>query len=654
MELRELLHIRRLEEFPGRNKYRQLFRKNLRKSSRNRFYIFNIFGEGKVGKTFLLKDFRDIARADGSFTSFVQKELNDIPSIMGKIYNDIKELGISNSIFEEHYSTYIRLRSELENDPGTSNLIDFIGSDITNIRNCHLSISKKLAQRLEIEKINYDKDTRERFEESFLAIKENVGRCFSSLDDIRLIENPIDILSFEFLKVLNVASSCQTVVLLFDDYQVNENILNPWLTSLVKQSSLGTGLPENTILVISSLKKLDREYWSLFESFTTDIKLSKFIGEEISLILNYQGIQDNINKTFISKLTGGVPLHLQDLVKGLENKLKEDDSLDEIAILESFLNNRNTLVNKQLFLDLAIPRFLNEGVYNYIAGSKSKKYSFELFRSLPCLYCRSGEWIYEASVRKRTIDYRKELSNVELKKVNSKLSKYYRKLIIEIEKDLVRMRKNNPVYLRNKTILNKYQLEFYYHEICSTGLDCLSSAVKNFVTHFIDSTMYSADIANTIFQAGEDCSEKQIFQYGRQLVSCLDFYEEKDFLSLYGILNEISEEWQWLDKEVYPLLDELKTFFNDPSEADEDLEEEPVKSSVELARRYEIVSLISDLPRAQFEQLLFTIKPPSSVVPGDTAPQANRTYAFLQWSEGPGGCGLETVFEVVHRIIDRG
>ena len=56
------------------------------------------------------------------------------------------------------------------------------------------------------------------------------------------------------------------------------------------------------------------------------------------------------------------------------------------------------------------------------------------------------------------------------------------------------------------------------------------------------------------------------------------------------------------------------------------------------------------LPSGQFEALLFALKPPNGIVPGNSAPQGDRLARLLEWVESPSGCGMEALFEALEAM----
>lgn len=70
-------------------------------------------------------------------------------------------------------------------------------------------------------------------------------------------------------------------------------------------------------------------------------------------------------------------------------------------------------------------------------------------------------------------------------------------------------------------------------------------------------------------------------------------------------------------------------------------------------KRMELFSLLSSLPGPQFEQIVFTLRPPAGNVPPPPAPLGQRVAALLEWAESPIGCSLEALETVVNAVLQR-
>jgi hypothetical protein len=80
-----------------------------------------------------------------------------------------------------------------------------------------------------------------------------------------------------------------------------------------------------------------------------------------------------------------------------------------------------------------------------------------------------------------------------------------------------------------------------------------------------------------------------------------------------------------------------------------------MKDSYSLTRsvqRIELIQKLNALPPQLLNNLVFAVNPPSGIIPPMPAPQGDRTSALLAWAEGPGGCGLSVVQELLDAIVN--
>ena len=63
--------------------------------------------------------------------------------------------------------------------------------------------------------------------------------------------------------------------------------------------------------------------------------------------------------------------------------------------------------------------------------------------------------------------------------------------------------------------------------------------------------------------------------------------------------------------------------------------------------RLKLIQCLNGLPHVQFEELVFALNTASGVIPGEQSAQGNRGKALLDWAEGPSGCGLHKVIDIL-------
>jgi internalin A len=68
-------------------------------------------------------------------------------------------------------------------------------------------------------------------------------------------------------------------------------------------------------------------------------------------------------------------------------------------------------------------------------------------------------------------------------------------------------------------------------------------------------------------------------------------------------------------------------------------------------KRLELVRQLNAILPQQFNMLVVALNPEPGLIPFMPASQADRTTALVQWAEGPGGCGLPIMQEVLEAIL---
>jgi TIR domain len=61
---------------------------------------------------------------------------------------------------------------------------------------------------------------------------------------------------------------------------------------------------------------------------------------------------------------------------------------------------------------------------------------------------------------------------------------------------------------------------------------------------------------------------------------------------------------------------------------------------------------LNALASQHFNMLVIAVKPPAGLIPPMPAPQGDRTTALLNWAEGPGGCGISMLRELLEVLLN--
>ena len=83
----------------------------------------------------------------------------------------------------------------------------------------------------------------------------------------------------------------------------------------------------------------------------------------------------------------------------------------------------------------------------------------------------------------------------------------------------------------------------------------------------------------------------------------------------------------------------------------ENLCSNPLSRKLSAKDRLTLIQTLNSLPSAQFDEIIFSLNPPSGNMPGSSSPQASRTTSFLVWLESPIGPGLEELESVLESVL---
>ncbi|NJP12467.1 MAG: ATP-binding protein [Leptolyngbyaceae cyanobacterium RU_5_1] len=116
--LQDILKQRQQSSFVGREAQIALFRQNVERSPELRdYFIFNVWGQGGVGKSTLLRQYRKLAEELGGVTAYTNEEESSVPDAIGRLAAQLTQQGQKLETFTERYTVYRQKKQELETDP---------------------------------------------------------------------------------------------------------------------------------------------------------------------------------------------------------------------------------------------------------------------------------------------------------------------------------------------------------------------------------------------------------------------------------------------------------------------------------------------------------------------------------------------------------
>ncbi len=256
----DLLNRRRQSVFVGREKQINLFRNNINLpfDDERRYFIFNVSGQGGVGKTFLLKHWKKLAEQINAATAYVDEDIKDVTSVMGFMVKQLEQQGLNFRSFSERYKVFRQKREEIEADPeAPPGFAIFMGRTATKVA---FRVGKEVVPGGGLVEEFIDED---KIADGIGNFTSYVARRLGNKDEVRLVLHPEEVLTPLFLEGLQQLPEERCLVLFFDTYEKTYEYLDEWLREIL-EGKYGN-LLLNFAFVIAGRHKLDKTKLSVFE-----------------------------------------------------------------------------------------------------------------------------------------------------------------------------------------------------------------------------------------------------------------------------------------------------------------------------------------------------------------------------------------------------
>jgi tetratricopeptide (TPR) repeat protein len=538
ISLQTILKRRQREVFVGRNDKLVLFDNNLTLSLRDnrRSFIFDIFGQGGVGKTWLIRHFRQLAELSGALVATSDELQADVPSMMGHIAFQLSQQGYALESFAQRYAVYRQRRLELESDPeAPQGLPGFVGRSIgrTTIH---------LARRIPFAGAVFEVIDEDTFATQASEWATYIARKIRNKDDVHLLKEPIDVLTPLFVEGIRAAAEEHLLALFFDTYERTGEYLETWLLELLEQ---GYGeVPANIVLTISGREELDPNNWSPYDGILARLPLEPFTEDETVEYLLRKGIKDDRVIDVIARLSGRLPLLVATLAAESPADPQHVGDPSGPAV-ERFLKWVEDPKRRQVALDASLPRKLNLDVLRILTSDEDSDSFFEWLKTMPFLEDRPDARGYHEVVRAQMLRHKRRDSPQQWSDLHGRLAEYY-------HAKLDALGLNNKERYLNPT-WQSIALEHLYHSACRAPHDYLIVSLNDFVAALESQRSFARRWAESIHQAGVDCGNDEIQDWGQSLLDGLKGYDEFQFEVTTSMLTALLE-YTHLDKKWSPVV----------------------------------------------------------------------------------------------------
>nr|WP_107092964.1 ATP-binding protein [Streptomyces sp. MMG1121] len=398
--MQDLIGRRRRAGFVGRGDERAVFRANLEISpedERHRF-LFHVHGNSGVGKTFLVRELEQIARARGALTAYVDESVGSVPEAMAALCRQLAQQGHRLKRMEEALVAHRERRHEaeaeaaaLEPDPqGPSPLtttavrLGMAGVGVL-VPGAGAFVGAVDAGQLA---------------DGAARLKARLSARFRNQEDVQLVLSPERVLTPKLLDELaDVTASVPWLVLFFDTYERTGPFLDGWLHELMTTDRYGA-LPANVLVVTAGQRLFDTGRWGGFADFMTDLPLGPFTEAETRGLLADRGVVAEPVIAEVLRLSGGLPVLVSTLAEA--RPADPDDVGDPSATaVERFLKWEPDPVRRAVALACALPRRLDADVFRAAADCPEDEADalYDWLRGMPFVGERGERVQYHDVVR---------------------------------------------------------------------------------------------------------------------------------------------------------------------------------------------------------------------------------------------------------------
>ncbi|MDJ0703403.1 MAG: tetratricopeptide repeat protein, partial [Leptolyngbyaceae cyanobacterium MO_188.B28] len=482
-------------------------------------FLFNVWGQGGVGKTTLLRQFEDITKRCQGIVAYVDEAIPTVPEAMAEFAKQLSGQGLTLAKFSERYKVYRQKREELEADPeAPQGFSAFMGKTVARV-------GLKLGRQTPIAGAAIDFIDEDSLVEGVGEWAAYVTRKLKNKDEIQLVNEPIKVLTPLFLENLGAITDRQ-IVLLFDTYERTGEILEPWLLDIL--AGRYGDLPPNCIWVIAGRNSLKLNDWSYYEP--VQFPLEPFTPEEAVQFLQRKNVTNAQVINSILDVSGRLPLLLAILAENSPNDPALVGEASGTAV-ERFLKWVDDPAKRQLALDAALPQSLNRDVITHLVEDSNGDVLFSWLKTMPFVRERSDGWAYHDVVRPQMLRCQQRESVQHWAEKHRSLAKYYDGCCQQLQLD------ETACYA--DAAWRNFALQRLYHRLCSHPQKGLPVALNQFLDALKQKHSFAQQWGAILRQAGQELEVKALQDWGERLAKGLKAYEDDDYSEMLAALTAL-------------------------------------------------------------------------------------------------------------------
>ncbi len=485
--------------FIGRTEQQDQFQRSLlQPEHQDAKLIFGVSGQGGVGKTTLLKEFRRIAEEYGHVVAYVDEgvatnRVDDVPEAMHRLAEDLEGQGFKFDEFRKRYKDYRVKKQEIEADPEAPK--GFVGDATRGVMKIALEAGKSA--------VPFGSMIDSEMVASKAGELMNYGvERFRNKDEERLIKETLEVLTPLFLEGVKRLPVEKTLVLMLDTYEVTGAFLDEWVRGLLEEDY---GVLERSILLcIGGREPIDRNAWDEWESVIGRSPLEPFTHAEAEAFLASKQIKSGAVIEEIWRLSsGGLPLLVSMMAAAAPTNVDAvvdpcEDAVNRFLVWETDGSRRD------LAQSAACARVLNADVVAALGEG-----SFEWLSGCAFVLREGARWRYHLVVREQMLRYLGQRSPRRYGEVHGKLAAYYDGLRSGLGLELGKEAQDET--------WREHSLEWIYHELSAAPQAKLGLALNGFLLALKYGSKFAQTWAEVMVQVGQESKCEMLRKWGDRL-----------------------------------------------------------------------------------------------------------------------------------------
>jgi tetratricopeptide (TPR) repeat protein len=468
--LQDLIQGRQQSGFAGRQEQLAQYQANLALpvEDEHRRFLFNIHGVAGAGKTYLAKQLRQAATAQGALTAYTDEAADDLTAVMTGIAAELDPDGAWRRDFEQRAAA-----SRGRPGPGPAPAGAYL------------------------------------------------ARKFGDHTDVRLLPPAAEELTPAFVTGLNRVAAGRPLALFFDTYERTSGLLDRWLRDLYR-GRYGA-LPATLVITIAGRSPLDPKLWGQFLAVIADVPLGPFSEAAARQFLASQGISNDGARRVILTRAQGLPVWLAALGAALPLDAGRPDDQDGDPAGQ-MLGWQSDPARRSAAVVAALPRLFDEDVLAVIAPSgETAGELLSWLRGLEFVTRRAGSWAYHEVVRSAMLLRERTQAQSEWRAKHSALARAHARWAEDTAD-------NSDKEWANAGWID-HTRESIYHLLCANPINNLHQALASAVKAGEHSPARAHQWAWLFTDAGRDIDHPVLREWGQRLLDGINENDLTEYLS---------------------------------------------------------------------------------------------------------------------------